>query len=67
MTRKVGNILIIEDEDDQVCELCGGVAETRPYGPNNEQICWPCGQKDMETTNRKFMERLSSAEGNTIN
>ena len=58
MTRKVGNIVIIEAEDDDVCELCGKVAELRPYGPNGERICFDCGMKDEATTKRKFGELL---------
>lgn len=45
---------IIAPEPDQMCELCGKIDECRPYGPNNEQICFVCGMKDPETTNRKM-------------
>lgn len=37
---------IIQEEPDGVCELCGKVAETRPYGPKREEICFACGTKD---------------------
>jgi len=47
---------------DGKCELCGAVEELRPYGPNNENICFDCGQKDEATTTRKFKEML---EGQT--
>jgi hypothetical protein len=40
------------------CELCGAVEETRPYGPNREQICFDCGEKDPDTTKRRFLERI---------
>lgn len=40
------------------CELCGTHAELRPYGPNNENICFECGMKDQETTKEKFLEHL---------
>lgn len=41
-------------EDDDICEFCGAVTETRPYGPNNEEICFDCGMKDEKTTTRKM-------------
>jgi len=45
---------IISHEPDQCCEFCGIIDECRPYGPNDEQICFECAMKDEETTNRKF-------------
>lgn len=45
------NIDFVSEAADK-CELCGDVAELRPYGPNRERICHPCGMKDMETTIR---------------
>lgn len=44
--------IIICDEPEQQCDLCGKIAELRPYGPNGECICHECGMKDEETTNR---------------
>lgn len=46
----------IAEELDQVCELCGTIAECRPYGPNHEQICFSCGEKDLEMTKLRFEE-----------
>lgn len=43
---------IIEPEGPQFCKLCGKFEETRPYGPNGEEICFDCGMKDEATTNR---------------
>ncbi len=40
------------------CELCGKVAELRPYGPNGESICADCGMKDEATVKKKFAELL---------
>lgn len=57
-----GNDVILDRIDphafDGVCELCGAKEELRPYGPNNENICFACGMKDEETTARKFEEML---------
>lgn len=54
----------IAQEKEQVCELCGKIDECRPYGPNGEQICFECGQKDLETTKRKFAEYVLGEKGN---
>jgi hypothetical protein len=48
----------IAPELDQICELCGIIAECRPYGPNDEQICFDCAMKDEDTTERKMAEYI---------
>lgn len=45
---------IIAQEPEQMCELCGKIDECRPYGPNDEQICFDCAMKDEETTQKKM-------------
>lgn len=54
---------IIEREEPQQCDLCGEIAELRPYGPNGECICVDCGGKDPETTRRRMREHLGLDEG----
>ena len=49
---------IIAPENDRACELCGTIAECRPYGPNDEQICFECGMKNEEVTNKKLMKYI---------
>ena len=44
----------IAAEHNQACELCGTIDECRPYGPNNEQICFECGMKDPIETEKKM-------------
>jgi hypothetical protein len=56
----------IAEEPMQVCEMCGVIDECRPYGPNNEQICFDCGMKDEETT-RKKMDQYIFGESNGNN
>lgn len=58
MTHRQGDVLVISGEADKTCELCGKVAECRPYGPNSEQICFECGMKNEPVTRQKFEERL---------
>ena len=45
---------LIEAEPDGKCELCGEVLETRPYGPNGEEVCFDCGMKDEASMFRGF-------------
>ncbi len=44
----------IAQQPDEVCEMCGKVDECRPYGPNDENICFDCAMKDEATTERKM-------------
>lgn len=39
---------IIAQEPEQMCELCGKIDECRPYGPNDEQICFDCAMSTPE-------------------
>ena len=45
---------VIEATPPQECELCGKIAETRPYGPNGENVCFECGMKDEKAAIRAF-------------
>lgn len=45
---------VIAEEPPQQCEMCGAIEECRPYGPNDEQICFECAMKDEETTRKKM-------------
>lgn len=38
--------LLIEVEPPAKCELCGKVAELRPYGPGGKRICFRCMKLD---------------------
>ena len=61
MSKRIGNTIIIEAEEPQQCDLCGKIAELRPYGPNGECICFDCAMKDEETTH-KMMSRVLFGE-----
>lgn len=54
MTQKIGNTVVLEREQPQQCDLCGKIAELRPYGPNGEMVCFPCGMKDEAAAKRQF-------------
>ncbi len=57
MSKRIGNIAIIKPEKPQQCDLCGELAELRPYGKNGECICYKCGMKDEKTT-EKMMGKI---------
>jgi hypothetical protein len=61
MSRRDGDKFIIEPEPPAACELCGAIAELRPYGPNGERICFACGMKDEELTLKKFAAEIEGA------
>lgn len=54
MSFRVGDVIVIAEEPEAVCELCGKKDELRPYGPRGERICWDCGQKDPEMTRKQM-------------
>jgi hypothetical protein len=58
MSKKIGDTFYIEAEELAKCEFCGKIDELRPYGPNDENICFDCAMKDEETAARKFRERV---------
>lgn len=43
---------VIQVEPPQTCELCGAFEETRPYGPDREEVCFTCAEKDPEAMKR---------------
>ena len=59
MSKRVGNVVIIENEEPSTCGLCGVLAEeTRPYGPGGKRVCFDCAMKDKEGTERRMGEVL---------
>ncbi len=38
----------IAEQPPEVCEMCGSVAECRPYGPNGETICFECAMTKVD-------------------
>lgn len=53
---------VIKAEPLMRCEWCDKNAETRPYGPQGERICFKCGNKDRKTT-EKMMRKYLFGEG----
>lgn len=52
----------IAAEQAQQCDLCGKIAELRPYGPNGEAVCFDCGMKDEDAAKRAFAKRVLGSE-----
>ena len=50
---------IIGVTDPDKCDLCGEIAELRPYGPNGESVCFRCAMKDEEAAERAFEQRMN--------
>lgn len=52
----------IAPEKPQQCDLCGVIAELRPYGPNGECVCFACGMKDPEAAERAMAKHIFREE-----
>lgn len=65
MTRRVGDMVIIESENPQQCDYCGAIRELRPYGKDGATICHPCAVKpeNKAETEKRFRALLDGAEG----
>jgi hypothetical protein len=50
-------VILLKAEKPQQCDLCGKIAELRPYGPNGECVCFECAMKDEESAQRQFKMR----------
>ena len=46
----------IAQQPDEMCEMCGKIDECRPYGPNDENICFDCAMNKVgeETVDKKM-------------
>lgn len=61
MTKRIGSVVVIEPEEDAVCEQCGKLDELRPYGKRMEsgrrlRICFDCAMKDEPGTAKAYQE-----------
>ena len=52
MSKMINGIPVIFAEPPQKCEMCGKIAETRPYGKDGAEVCFECGMKDKATTEK---------------
>ncbi len=57
---KVGDVVYLgEEQSDGKCEVCGEMAELRPYGRDGANVCFPCGMKDEDEALRRFAAILN--------
>jgi len=49
---------LIAAEKAQQCDLCGIIAELRPYGPKGETVCFKCAMKDEAAAKRAMSKRF---------
>lgn len=54
MSQRIGNMVVIEVEPPGECQMCGMVAELRPYGPMGKHVCFDCAMKDPEGTDERM-------------
>lgn len=66
MTKRVGGIVHIEKTPPAPCDLCGRTAELRPYGPNEENVCIDCAEKNPEAMQRGIEKMFGDAELVTV-
>lgn len=53
------NIVTIDGTQHANCQTCGEKRELRPYGPNGENVCFPCAMKDEDAAKRQFGKLLN--------
>jgi len=58
MSHREGDKIYFYDEAPQQCDFCNKIAELRPYGPNGECICFPCGMKDKRSAIKMLSKSL---------
>ena len=58
MSQNINGVPIIEAEPEGICHMCGKIAETRPYGPGFQEICFDCGMRDEAGTIKRMSHKL---------
>ena len=64
MSKRIGDVTIIEEEPEKKCEECGKMAETRPYGIGGKRICFKCAMKDEKGTESRMKDVLFGIKEN---
>lgn len=60
--------LVFCSEGQKVCEFCKKVADTRPYGPKGETVCFECAMKDSKAAEEQFKKLYGTKDedGNIV-
>lgn len=61
MTKKIGNVIVIESTAPATCTDCGQEDELRPYGKDGAWVCFDCAMKDEAEAEKQF-EKLINGE-----
>lgn len=62
MTHKIGNTVFIQEQPDDICEVCGKGDELRPYGKFDElkgrrlKVCFDCMLQNESEAEKAFGE-----------
>jgi hypothetical protein len=59
--KKAKRVVYIDGTKPAPCTFCGKTDELRPYGPNDEMICFDCAMKDEATAKRKQQALFKNA------
>lgn len=62
MTKRIGDTVYSYQELSQQCDFCGKIEELRPYGPNEECLCFECAMEDPEAARARFKCLLAEGE-----
>ena len=62
MTKKVDNLIVLEQTAPAECSDCGLAKELRPYGKDGAWVCFSCGMKDEEEASRQFSKLFSTRD-----
>jgi len=59
-----GNMIIMDRREPRMgyCEACGTIDDLRPYGLNNENICFDCAMKNPDITDDRMREMLKGGQ-----
>lgn len=45
-------------QKNSICGTCGDAGDTRPYGKDGAQVCYPCAMLDEEVAKAQFAKML---------
>lgn len=62
ITAGTDRVVVVEMTPPAICDICGVCEELRPYGPNGENICYTCGEKNEPVTTQMMEKALYGKE-----
>ena len=46
MSTRIGDVIILSEEPEDICSSCKKKDELRPYGKGGARVCYECAMKD---------------------